>query len=385
MERSHYRDQISEKFENHPIVAILGPRQCGKTTLSKQYARLFQEKDLHFFDLEDPMDLAQLENAKLTLEELTGLIVIDEIQRKPELFPILRVLADQNKNQKFLILGSASRDLIRQGSESLAGRVAYLELTPFNKEEIEDLKSLWVRGGFPKSFLANSEEKSYLWRKEYVRTFLEQDIPNLGFNIPAQAIRRFWMMLTHYHGQTLNYSELGKSLGLSDTTIRNYVDILAGTFMVRVLQPWHESIEKRQIKTPKIFFRDSGLFHYLSGIYSYQSLYTHPKLGASWEGFALEEVIRLLDIDAEDCYFWGIHSQAELDLLVVKNNRKIGFEIKFTEQPKITRSMKLALTTLNLDKLIVVCPGTKRFKLEAFIEVIGLKTISKKDNLTLSL
>ncbi len=300
-------------------------------------------------------------------------MVIDEIQRRPDLFPILRVLVDENPNRKFLILGSASQELIKQSSESLAGRIGYLELTPFDQSEVQNLKQLWIRGGFPKSFLADSDDTSYLWRREYVGTFLEQDIPNLGFKIPAQTMHRFWMMLTHYHGKMINYSEIGKSLGLSDMTIRRYMDILNGTFMVRILSPWHEALDKRQIKIPKIYFRDSGLYHFLSGVDSYKTLYTHPKLGASWEGFALEETIRMMDADRNDCYFWGIHRQAELDLMIIKNGRRYGFEFNFTDKPKLTRSIQISISALKLDRMTIVHPGKEQFKLEDSIDVIGLE------------
>jgi predicted AAA+ superfamily ATPase len=376
MKRENHLKKIHQLFKTHPIVAILGPRQCGKTTLSKLFVDQNSNTNVSIFDLEDPMSLARLATPKLALEALEGLIIIDEIQRQPELFPIIRVIVDQDPTKKFLILGSASRELIKQSSESLAGRIAYLELTPFNLNEIDDNQKLWQRGGFPKSYLAQSDEDSFIWRREYVRTYLEQDIPNLGFNIPAPTLYRFWMMLTHYHGNLLNYSEIGKSMGLSDTSIRKYVDILSGTFMIRVLNPWHENIQKRQIKTPKIYFRDSGIFHYLCDITSPQQLITHPKLGASWEGFAVEEVIRHSGAHPNECYFWGIHNQAELDLILFKNGKRIGFEIKYTDSPSATKSIKNAITQLALNECYIICPGNHTFNLDSHIKVVGIETLS---------
>jgi uncharacterized protein len=376
MDRPSYHRRILESFSVHPVVALLGPRQCGKTTLSKSYAKDYANSTVSFFDLEDPVDLAKLNAPKLVLSPLTGLIVIDEIQRLPDLFPVIRVLVDQNPEQRYLILGSASHTLIRQSSDSLAGRIGYIEITPFDVSETQDSRNLWIKGGFPRSFLATSEPLSYLWRKSYIRTYLEQDIPNLGFQISASRLRRFWMMLTHYHGQTLNYTEIGRSLDLSDTTVRHYVDILAGTFMVRVLSPWYENIGKRQVKTPKLFLRDSGIFHCLAGIDSEKTLRTHPKLGASWEGFAIEETIRKMEAEPEDCYFWAIHGQAELDLLIVKEGKRYGFEIKFTDKPCITKSMRKAQEVLCLDSMQVIYPGEMTFPLSEDIDAVGISISS---------
>lgn len=375
MERNFYIEKIDKAFRTHPVVAILGPRQCGKTTLAHLYVK--KKSSVHFFDLEDPADLANLEQPKTALEFLEGLIVIDEIQRLPNLFPVLRVLADaRNKKQKFLILGSASRDLIQQSSETLAGRIAYIELTPFSLFEVEDWQKLWVRGGFPDSYLAPSSEDSEYWRKQYISTFLERDIPNLGIRIAPQALRRFWMMLTHYHGQSFNASEIGKSLGVADTTARGYLDILTGTFMVRQLIPWIENnIKKRQVKLPKIYFRDSGIYHTLCGIPNLDALLHFPRFGASWEGFALEEVIRKHQAAPEECFFWGAHSEAELDLLLFKNGKKIGFEFKYQDAPRLSDSMLIANKTLNLDTLTVVYPGNKEYRLTENIVVKGLMSV----------
>lgn len=350
--RKYYLDSIDTSFLVNPICALLGPRQCGKTTLSKQYAEK-NKLPTHFFDLEDPIDLSKLDNPKLTLEPLEGLIVIDEIQRKEELFPYLRVLVDKFPKKRILVLGSASQDLIRQSSETLAGRISYIEMTPFSIHETDDIKKLWYRGGFPKSYLASTEIISSQWRKSYIRTFLERDIRNFGFDIPPQTMRRFWSMLTHYHGQIFNASEIGRSINVSYKTSDRYLDILTGTFMVRILSPWFENLSKRQIKSPKIYFRDSGLLHTILGIENHQDLLKHPKLGASWEGMALEQVIKHMEVENDDCYFWATQGGAELDLLILKNSKKLGFEIKYTDSPKITKSMRIAIEDLGLDNMMI--------------------------------
>lgn len=327
-----------------------------------------------FLILENNLDLARLENPMLVLPDLSeNLIVIDEIQRRPDLFPALRVLVDEPKRkQKYLILGSASRDLIKQSSETLAGRIGYIELTPFSLDEVDHENVLFLRGGFPKSYLAENDEESYRWRESYITTFLERDIPALGFQIPPEQIRRCWMMLAHYHGQIFNASEIGKSLGVSDHTVRKYLDILIGTFMIRCLQPWHENLKKRQIKSPKIYFRDSGILLALLGIKDEKKLNVYPKLGSFWEGFALEEIIRQSRARSEECYFWGTQSGAELDLFIIKDGKRIGFEFKYTDRPSITSSMKIALADLNLDHLYIVYPGKHVFKLADKITARGL-------------
>jgi hypothetical protein len=353
----------------------LGPRQVGKTTLAKMFLEKDSPGNFHFFDLENPLDLARLQNPMLALSKLTDtLIVIDEVQRAPEIFPVIRVLIDdKQKRQKFLILGSASRDLIRQSSETLAGRIGYVELTPFSLDEVNHKSdTLWLRGGFPLAYLADNDEESFLWRQSYIATFLERDIPNLGFQIPPQQMRRFWLMLAHYHGQIFNAHELGKSLGISDHLVRKYLDILAGTFMIRILLPWYENLQKRQVKSPKIYFRDSGILHALMGIHSHPELDIYPKLGSFWEGFALEEIIRQVAATPEECYFWGTHAKAELDLLIVKNGKKIGYEFKYSETPKITTSMRIACEDLKLDHLYVIYPGKATFPLSEKITARGL-------------
>lgn len=379
MIRKDYLAAIEEQLSIHPICAILGPRQVGKTTLARNYVeKHFSADEAQFFDLENPIDLIKLENPMISLGQIkANFIIIDEIQRIPDLFPILRVIVDRKDNKKkFLILGSASRDLIKQSSETLAGRIGYIELPPFALYEVKDSEKLWVRGGFPLSYLASSDNKSYLWRQSYIKTFLERDIPALGFSIPAEHIRRFWLMLSHYHGQVFKASAIGKSLGISNHTAQRYLDILAGTFMIRILVPWFQNIDKRQIKSPKIYFRDSGILHALVGIHDEKQLYNWPTIGTFWEAFALEEVIRVLQAEPEECYFWGTQSEAELDLLVIKNGKKIGFEFKYSDKPGTTKSMHIALRDLSLNGLIIVYPGTEIFPLSDTIIVCGLEAIS---------
>lgn len=376
MIRQFFLNKIEKAFQVTNVVAILGPRQCGKTTAAKQYI----ERQSHFpkqnyFDLENYRDRERLSDPLLSLSSLSSLIVIDEIQRAPNLFETLRVLVDNKElDQHYLILGSASRDLIAQSSETLAGRITYLELTPFMFDEIHQIEKLWIRGGYPLSVLGASDDISVAWRKGYIKTFLERDIPALGINIPTEQLRRFWMMLAHYHGNMFNGSELGRSLGVSHKTMKEYADILTGTFMVRQLQPWYENIGKRQIKTPKIYIRDSGIFHTLIGVNTHPDLLVNPKLGASWEGFALEQIIFHLDAQQEECYFWGTHQQAELDLLIIKNGKRSGFEIKYSGAPKLTKSMQIAQEDLALDSMTVVYPGDIEYSLTKDIHVRPLKS-----------
>lgn len=376
IERSRFFNEISNSFDINPVVALLGPRQCGKTTLAKMYADAISTTiQITHLDLENPTDLARLESPMLALDSLRGLIIIDEIQRCPELFQVLRVLVDKHsKTQRYLILGSASRDLISQSSETLAGRISYIELTPFSLLEVNDAQRLITRGGFPKSYLANTDVAGLKWRQDYISTFLERDIPNLGIKIPAQTLRRFWAMLAHYHGNTLNSSEIGNSLGISHNTVRNYLDILSGTFMIRELLPWFENLKKRQVKAPKIYFRDIGIFTALIGLRNLAEIQNHPRLGALWEGFALEEIIRFHAAKSEDCYFWATHNGAELDLLIVNGEQKLGFEFKYTDRPKITKSMQIAIEELKLSNITVIFPGKGDFPLATNIRAIGLES-----------
>ena len=371
MHRADFIEEIERRFVVAPCVALLGPRQCGKTTLARDYLKR-SAQEVHYFDLENPLDLARLEEPMLGLQGLTGLVIIDEIQLRPNLFPILRVLVDQKNATQFLILGSASRDLIQQSSQTLAGRISYIECTPFTLTEVKNSQQLMHRGGFPLSYLAPSDEASFQWRQDYIRTFLERDIPSLGFRVPASTMRRFWMMLSHYHGQTFNASELGKSLGVAHTTVRHYLSILTGTFMVRELLPWYENTKKRQVKSPKIYFRDTGLYLGLLNITCASELRVNPKLGAVWEGYAMEEIISVHGVDSESCFFWGVHQQAELDLLLHVGGKRIGFEFKYKDAPTFTKSLSIAKESLHLDRLIVIYPGEKAYSLPEGVDVIGL-------------
>lgn len=376
IDRKIDRATLAKLMSVFPVTAILGPRQCGKTTLARTLAAD------SYFDLENPQDIARMEQPQLALEDLTGLIVIDEIQRLPDLFPLLRYLVDQEKNRKFVILGSASRDLIRQSSESLAGRIAYFPFGGFRLSDIDPgaIKALWWRGGLPRSFLAESDDESLLWRNQYVTTFLERDIPQLGIMIPARTLRRFWTMLSHYHGQIMNYADLGRSFGVSDMTVRKYCDILEGTFMVRILQPWSVNIGKRLVKRPKLYLRDSGLFHALLSMETPEQLYASPRLGASWEGFALDCICRTLGKEDGDLYFWHTHAGAELDLFWQAAGRNWGVEFKYEDAPRLTRSMKTAVEDLKLERLWVVYPGKAAYRLTDKVHVVPLAEIGENWN-----
>lgn len=373
MERTIYLDLIKKQLKVNPVCAILGARQVGKTTLARQFAKKYGGK-VEFFDLENPLQLASLESPMLTLSRFSEhLIVIDEIQRRPDLFPIIRVLVDDPNNKySFLILGSASKELIRQSSETLAGRIGYIDLPPFTLFEVSDTDKLFLRGGFPKSYLAESNEDSFLWREGYITTFLERDLPALGFDVPAERMYKFWMMLCFYHGQAFNASEIANSIMLSDKTVTRYLEILAGTFMIRILYPWFENIKKRQTKKPKIYFRDSGIFNALSLIKDINDVVKTPKIGSMWEGFALEQVIDCLQVKQNECYFWSTQNEAELDLLIFKDRKKIGFEFKYTDSPKRTRSMNIAIEDLSLDHLYLIFPGNVHFDIDEKITACGL-------------
>ena len=382
MQRSSYLATIDALYRTHPMVGLLGPRQCGKTTLARDYIARANVGQVHYFDLEDPVDLNRLSEPKFALEGLEGLVVIDEIQRIPELFPLLRVLLDRRPlRQKYLVLGSASRELIRQSSESLAGRIGYLELTPFTFSEIDNAERLWIRGGFPLSFLAGNDADSMNWRKHYVTNLLERDIPALGIDFNPVRMRRLWTMLSHLHGKVLNISDLARSLDVAQPTVRRYVDILAGAFMVRQLHPWFANIGKRQVKSPKLYFRDSGLLHHFFGVENLESLRQHPSLGASWEGFALEETIRILQASPEECFFWAKHSRAEIDLLVAKGQTLQAFEFKYSSAPKLTPSMRAAQEELGLSGITVVCPGELSYQLNETVRVTNLKALRASGSL----
>jgi len=373
--RPFYIDQLSRAVKRSPIVALLGPRQSGKTTLARMFGK---EKRAIHFDLESQPDIRRLQNPELMLGSLQGLVVLDEIQVMPELFNVLRVLVDRPQNQaRFLILGSASPQIMKNVSESLAGRVEFVELSGFDLREtgIDTWKSLWLRGGFPRSYLAKSNTDSLAWREGFIRTFLERDIPQLGITIPSPAMRRFWTMLAQYHGQTWNAQELSRSMGLSDKTVRSYLDILAGTFMVRQLQPWYENIGKRQVKAPKIYLRDSGILHGLLNLPDFNNLTAYPRVGASWEGFVLEQV--LSTIKTPEAYFWSTYTGAEIDLLFMHQGRRYAIEAKYNEAPKITKSMHIALNDLNLKHLWIVYPGEQSYPVDKKITVWPLRKVAE--------
>lgn len=371
--RSSLVQRVKGSLRQFPVTLLVGPRQCGKTTL----ARALGGSAVAYFDLEDPESPLRPEVAKRVLEPLKGLIVIDEFQRQPKLFELLRVLADRPRTgARFLILGSASPELVRGASESLAGRVGYCEMSGFDVSEISLQRQpvLWLRGGYPRSMLARSDADAFAWRQSFVQTFLERDIPQLGIRVPAQALMRFWTMLAHYHGQIWNAAELARSMGVGENAVRHYLDVLSGAFMVRQLQPWFENVGKRLVKSPRIYLRDSGLLHLLLRLPTRRDVLSHPKLGASWEGFALEQVIRLLNADRE-AFFYRTHAGAELDLLIVRGSQRFGFEFKYQDAPEATKSMHTALADLKLQRLYVVYPGERSYSLDERIRVVPLSTI----------
>lgn len=361
IERSAYKSLIDRALSRAPIVALLGPRQCGKTTLAREFLPAMAPA---YFDLEDPLAADVLQNPLQALAGHRGLVVIDEAQRQPGLFPVLRVLADRpGTPARFLILGSASPELARQAAESLAGRVEIIEMRGFGLAEVgsDAADKLWLRGGFPRAFLAATDEDSRVWRRQFIGTFLERDLAALGFGLSPQLMGRFWTMLAHYHGQVWNSSEIGASLGVSHHTARSYLEALEQTFMVRRLLPWHANLGKRLVKSPKIYFRDTGLLHALLGIHDETQLLTHPKLGASWEGFVIEQLLR--SEAPEEAWFYAVHSGAELDLLMVRSGRRIGVEVKRADAPTLTRSLQTVREDLRLDELWIIYPGTRTFNL----------------------
>ncbi|MFH1026750.1 MAG: ATP-binding protein [Pseudomonadota bacterium] len=374
--RNITHNAIVTALERSRVVALLGPRQCGKTTLARQFV---PTDSAAYFDLEDPMSLARLDEPMTALRDLSGLVVIDEVQRRPELFPILRVLADRTPlPARFLILGSAAPDLLRQSSESLAGRMETVPLSGFSIADVgmSVHEVHWLRGGFPLSFLATSDSNSVAWRKSFIQTLLERDIPSFGLGTPAATLFRFWTMLAHYHGQVWNAAEPARSLGIGETSVRRYLDLLAGVYMVRQLQPWHENLKKRQVKSPKVYIRDSGLLHQLLGIRTMPELLSHPKCGASWEGYVIEEIIS--SVQPDEVYFWATHAGAELDLLLFKDGRRFGVEIKRADAPRLTPSMRTALEDLRLDRLMVIYPGERRYALSEQVEVVPLMDLCAK-------
>jgi len=368
--RTRIHSRIADALRRSTIVALVGPRQVGKTTL----ARAFVAEDApNYFDLEDPASMARLAEPKTALGDLRGLVVIDEIQRAPQLFPVLRVLADRpDTPAQFLLLGSASPALLRQSSESLAGRIEVIEIDGFSLDEVglAQADHLWLRGGFPRAYLAASLTDVRAWRKQYLLALTERDLPQLGISLPAAAMMRFLIMLAHYHGQTWNAAEPARSLGIGETTVRRYLDLLAGTYLLRVLPPWHANIGKRQVKAPKLYWRDSGLLHQLLGIGDQDDLLAQPRCGASWEGFVMESLIQALAPD--ETYFWATHTGAELDALFIRDGRRLGVEIKRADAPRLTPSMRHALDDLELDLLWVVYPGKHAYSLGERIQVLPL-------------
>jgi len=373
IERNRHIGRIRHLLDRNRVVALLGARQVGKTTLAGAVLKRRAGAATRF-DLEDPDDLARLAEPKLTLGALEGVIVIDEVQRRPDLFPVLRVLVDRPQaTARFLILGSASPELLRQGSETLAGRIAFHQLDGFALDEVgaDGSDRLWLRGGFPRSYLAESDEDSAAWRRDFIRTFLERDLPQLGSQVPSQTLHRFWSMLAHHHAQLWNAAELSRALGATGSTVRRYLDLMTGGLVVRALPPWHENLGKRQVRSPKVFIADTGLLHALLGAHTREALERHPKVGASWEGFVLREVVRRIGARPEECFFWATHAGAELDLLVVRGTRRIGFEIKRTTSPGTTRSMHSALDVLRLERLEVIHAGEHTFPMRERIRAVA--------------
>ena len=377
--RTAHVDNILDRLNLFPAVAILGPRQVGKTTLSEQTAVAFNGPSQRF-DLENPRDLNRLlDDPLMALEGPRGLVIIDEVQRRPDLFPVLRVLCDRRPSPaKFLILGSASPELIKQTSETLAGRIHYYNLGGLNLNEVgfQEVNRLWLRGGFPPAWLAKHDVDAALWTMSLVRSFLERDLPELGVRVASTAMRRFWTMLAHWQGQTWNSSVFARSFGVADTTVRRYLDILTGALVVRQLPPWFENIRKRQVKAPKIYLRDTGVLHTLLGIEDADALHSHPACGASWEGFLIESIIQLLELSEESVYFWGTHTGAEIDLLVTHAGKRFGIEIKRTTSPKVTPSMRSALEALQLEEVIVVHAGEESYRLAPQVRAVSAQRLN---------
>jgi predicted AAA+ superfamily ATPase len=377
IDRKPWLDAILRGLSRNPVVALVGPRQCGKTTLARE---ILSSQSTNYFDLEDPRSLERLSEPMTALSPLRGTVVIDEVQRRPELFPILRVLADRKPlPARFLVLGSAAPELLRQASESLAGRVETITLAGFSLDEIgvSALDKHWRRGGFPRSFLARSEADSVSWRSQMIQTFLERDVPQLGVRVAATTLRRFWTMVAHYHGGVWNNAEPARSLGVSEPTVRRYLDLLTGLYMLRQLPPWHENLAKRQVKSPKVYVRDSGLLHALLGIRTEADLAGHPKLGASFEGHAIEQTLHI--VQADEAYFWATHQGAELDLLLFKNGKRIGVEVKRQDAPSLTASMRIALEDLKLDRLVVLYPGDTAYPMAERVEAVPLSALATAD------
>jgi predicted AAA+ superfamily ATPase len=375
--RPKHLDELRKLLNTYPVVGIIGPRQIGKTTLAWQVAKQRKGTTTHF-DLEDARDLARLSDPALTLEPLRGLVVLDEIQRRPELFPLLRVLADRRPvRTRFLVLGSASPEMLRQSSETLAGRISYYELPGLSLPEVHvtNQAKLWLRGGFPSSYTARTNSVSDLWRRDFIKAFLERDLPQLGVHTPAAVLSRFWSMLAHYHGQIWNASEFARSIGVTNKTVNHYLSVLTSAMVVNPLQPWHENLKKRQVKAPKVYFADTGLLHSLLRLTTLADLDSHPRMGASWEGFVIHQIIQHLGVTPNERFFWATHAGAELDLLVVRGRKRWGFEVKRTSSPSITPSMRTAWSDLNLQRLFVVHAGDHSFDMAKKIRAVALSQL----------
>lgn len=370
---------VQTALDRSPVAVLTGPRQCGKTTLAREF---LPQDSANYFDLEDPVSLARLDEPMTALDPLRGLVVIDEVQRRPDLFPVLRVLADRSgPPARFLILGSASGDLMRQSAESLAGRMERITLGGFSLAELgpESAPRLWRRGGFPRAYLAPSEGDSGSWRKQFIQTLLERDLPQWGVRVPAVALQRFWTMVAHYHGQVWNAAEPARALGVNPSTARRYLDLLTDALMLRQLQPWHANLKKRQVKSPKVYVRDSGLLHQLLGLGSEKALLSHPKIGASWEGFAIEQV--LASEPHDEAWFWATHQGAEINLILRRGDRMLGVEVKRADAPRMTPSIRIAMEDLGLASVCVVYPGTKRYRIAERVEAVPLETLAEPGRL----
>ncbi len=377
--RQIHREAIQEALSRSRVAVLVGPRQCGKTTLARE---LVSEDSVNYFDLEDPASLARIDQPMTALAPLRGLVVIDEVQRRPDLFPVLRVLADRKDlPAKFLVLGSASGQLLRQSSESLAGRMEQITMGGFSVAEVpeEAQRALWLRGGFPLSFLASNERNSMAWRKQFLQTLLERDLPQWGVRVSATALRRFWFMVAHYHGQIWNSAEPARALGVNESTIRHYLDLLTDALVLRQLQPFHANLGKRQVKSPKVYVRDGGVLHHLLGLETEKALLEHPKVGASWEGFVIEQILSTQTFDS--VYFWATHQGAEIDLVLERIGTRTGIEVKRTDTPRITPSIRNALVDLELSRIAVIYPGAKRFPLSDLVEAVPLSCIGRGESL----
>ena len=375
IQRASILSALNNALSRSRVVVLVGPRQCGKTTLARE---LLEEDSVNYFDLEDPVSLGRLDEPMTALRPLNGLVVIDEIQRRPELFPVLRVLADRKGTPaRFLILGSASGTLMRQTSESLAGRMERIVIGGFSLSELgsDAEQQLWLRGGLPLSYLAGTDVSSIAWRKNFIQTLLERDFPQWGVRVAATALQRFWTMVAHYHGQVWNAAEPARALGVSESTTRRYLDLLTDAFMIRQLKPYHANLKKRQVKSPKIYVRDSGLLHQLLGIDTMKNLFSHPKVGASWEGFVIEQLLKTEPHD--EIFFWATHQGAEINLIIRRGDSLYGVECKRTDSPRLTPSIRIALDDLNLKHVCVIYPGTQRFPLASQVEAVPLQTLAR--------